>query len=52
MLNGTINSIIDATTSEQIRFCQIDLSLVSKPTIVLWIGQKKLKKDVKDAIFR
>ena len=53
MLIGTINSITDATTGEQIRFYQIDLSLVSiTDNREVWIGQKKLKKDVKDATFR
>ena len=53
MLIGTINSITDATTGEQIRFYQIDLSLVSiANNREVWIGQKKLKKDVKDATFR
>lgn len=53
MLIGTINSITDATSGEQIRFYQIDLSLVSiTDNREVWIGQKKLKKDVKDATFR
>lgn len=53
MLIGKINSIIDATSSEQVRFYQIDLSLVSMAdNREVWIGQKKLKKDVKDATFR
>jgi TolB-like protein len=53
MLIGTINSIIDATDGEQIRFYQVDLTLVSiADNRKVWTGQKKLKKDVKDAKFR
>jgi hypothetical protein len=53
MLMGTINSIIDASGSEQIRFYQVDLTLVStKDNRKVWTGQKKLKKDVKSATFR
>lgn len=53
MLMGTINTIIDASGSEQIRFYQIDLTLVSTvDNRKVWTGQKKLKKDVKDAMLR
>lgn len=53
MLMGTINTIIDAAGSEQIRFYQVDLTLVSTTdNRKVWTGQKKLKKDVKDAKFR
>lgn len=53
MLIGTINTIIDASGSEQIRFYQVDLTLVSlADNRKVWTGQKKLKKDVKDAKFR
>lgn len=53
MLIGTINTIIDASGGEQIRFYQIDLTLVSTvDNRKVWTGQKKLKKDVKDAKFR
>ncbi len=53
MLIGTINSIIDASGSEQIRFYQVDLTLVNiTDNRKVWTGQKKLKKDVKDAKFR
>jgi len=53
MLIGSINSIIDAEGSEQIRFYQIDLTLVSTTdNRKMWTGQKKLKKDVKAAKFR
>ncbi|MFA5824947.1 MAG: penicillin-binding protein activator LpoB [Gallionellaceae bacterium] len=53
MLMGSINTIIDASGGEQIRFYQIDLTLVSTvDNRKVWTGQKKLKKDVKDATFR
>jgi PBP1b-binding outer membrane lipoprotein LpoB len=53
MLIGTINTIIDATEGEQIRFYQVDLTLVSiADNRKVWTGQKKLKKDVKEAKFR
>ena len=53
MLMGTINTIIDASGSEQIRFYQVDLTLVSlADNRIVWTGQKKLKKDIKNAKFR
>lgn len=53
MLIGSINSIVDAVDGEQIRFYQIDLTLVNvADNRKVWTGQKKLKKDVKDAKFR
>lgn len=53
MLMGTINTIIDASGGEQIRFYQVDLTLVSMAdNRKVWTGQKKLKKDVKEAKFR
>lgn len=53
MLIGTINSIIDASGKEQIRFYQVDITLVSlADNRKVWTGQKKLKKDVKEASFR
>jgi len=53
MLIGSINTIIDASDSEQIRFYQVDLTLVSlADNRKVWNGQKKLKKDIKNAKFR
>lgn len=53
MLIGTINTIIDAEGRQQIRFYQIDLTMVSTvDNRKMWTGQKKLKKDVKGAAFR
>jgi uncharacterized protein (TIGR02722 family) len=53
ILMGSINTIIDASDSEQIRFYQVDLTLVSlADNRIVWTGQKKLKKDIKNAKFR
>jgi uncharacterized protein (TIGR02722 family) len=53
MLIGTIDTIIDASGREQIRFYQIDMTLVSlADNRKVWTGQKKLKKDVTEARFR
>ena len=53
ILIGSINSIIDAAGKEQVRFYQVDLTLVSLvDNRKVWTGQKKLKKDVKNAKLR
>lgn len=53
MLMGSINTIIDAADREQIRFYQVDLTLVSlADNRKVWSGQKKLKKDIRNARFR
>lgn len=53
MLIGSINTIIDASHREQVRFYQVDLTLVSlSDNRKIWTGQKKLKKDIKNAMFR
>jgi hypothetical protein len=53
MLTGNINTIIDADGGQQIRFYQIDLTLISTvDNRKMWTGQKKLKKDVTAAKFR
>ncbi len=45
MLQGTINTIIDASGSTQLRFYQVDLTLISlADNRKVWIGQKKIKK--------
>lgn len=47
MLKGTINTIIDAIKGEQIRFYQVDLTLVDlSSNRVVWAGQQKIKKSV------
>lgn len=53
MLKGQINSIIDKDGRRSVRFYQVDLTLISlKDNRKTWIGQKKLKKDVKKPRFR
>jgi uncharacterized protein (TIGR02722 family) len=50
MLIGGINTIIDAAGKMSVRFYQIELELVDLETNEkVWIGQKKLKKVVKNA---
>ena len=47
MLQGSINTIIDAVKGEQVRFYQVDLTLVDlESNQKVWIGQKKIKKTV------
>ena len=53
MLAGTINTIIDADGSDQIRFYQVDLTLISlSDNRKVWQGQKKIKKDVQRSKLR
>ena len=53
MLSGTINTIYDVEGRTQIRFYQIDLTLISMTdNRKVWIGQKKIKKEVKRASAR
>jgi uncharacterized protein (TIGR02722 family) len=48
MLKGTINTIIDTSGSSQVRYYQVDLTLISlADNVKAWIGQKKIKKLVK-----
>ncbi len=48
MLQGAINTILDTEGKEQVRFYQIDLSLISlADNRKVWAGQKKIKKFVK-----
>ena len=45
MLKGTINTIIDASGSTQLRYYQVDLTLISlADNRKVWAGQKKIKK--------
>jgi PBP1b-binding outer membrane lipoprotein LpoB len=47
ILQGQINSVLDAAGSEQVRFYQVELELVDlESNKKVWIGQKKLKKTV------
>ena len=45
MLKGTINTIIDVSGSTQVRYYQVDLTLISlADNRKVWVGQKKIKK--------
>ena len=45
LMYGTINSIVDSEDDQQVRFFQIDLTLIEVETNQKrWIGQKKIKK--------
>jgi len=47
MLKGDINTIIDTDGRSQVRYYQVDLTLISlKDNRKVWIGQKKIKKAV------
>ncbi len=53
MLKGTINTIIDAEGKTQVRYYQVDLTLISlTDNTKVWIGQKKIKKLVKNSHLR
>jgi hypothetical protein len=53
MLIGQINTIIDAEGREQVRYYQVDLTMVSMvDNRKVWLGQKKIKKYVKNATLR
>ena len=53
MLQGQINTIIDAEGKEQVRYYQVDLTLTSlADNSKVWLGQKKIKKFVKNAKVR
>ncbi len=53
MLKGSINTILDSEDDEQVRFYQIDLSLISlADNRKVWVGQKKIKKLVDKSTFR
>ena len=53
MLKGTINTIIDTSGSSQVRYYQVDLTLISlADNVKVWVGQKKIKKLVKRGSLR
>jgi len=53
MLQGSINTIVDAVSGEQARFYQIDLTLIELGTNrKVWVGQKKIKKTIEKSGFR
>lgn len=53
MLKGDINTIIDTDGKSQVRYYQVDLTLISlKDNRKVWIGQKKIKKAVANGRLR
>jgi len=53
MLKGTINTIIDAEGKTQLRYYQVDLTLISLvDNSKVWVGQKKIKKLVERSNLR
>ncbi len=53
MLKGSINTIIDMEGTTQLRYYQVDLNLISlRDNRIAWVGQKKIKKLVKNSKLR
>ncbi len=53
MLKGSINTIIDMEDSTQLRYYQVDLTLISlADNRKVWLGQKKIKKLIKNSKMR
>lgn len=53
MLKGTINSILDVEGKKQVRYYQVDLTLIDMTdNRKVWVGQKKIKKLVKQSSLR
>jgi len=53
MLKGSINTIIDAEGSTQLRYYQVDLNLISlADNRIVWVGSKKIKKLVENSKLR
>ena len=53
MLKGQINTIIDVEDDEQVRYYQVDLTMISMAdNRKVWLGQKKIKKLVENAKVR
>lgn len=53
LLQGSINTIVDATSDEQVRFYQVDLSLINiTSNKKVWLGQKKIKKSIEKSGLR
>ncbi|MGE5624128.1 MAG: penicillin-binding protein activator LpoB [Bacillota bacterium] len=47
MMQGTINTIIDAAGDTSVKYYQVDLRLINmKNNVIAWVGQKKIKKIV------
>jgi len=53
MLQGAINTIIDVEGKTQVRYYQVDLALISlADNTKVWVGQKKIKKLVRNSRLR
>jgi uncharacterized protein (TIGR02722 family) len=53
MLKGTINTIIDVSGSDQLRYYQVNLTLISLvDNVIVWNGEKKIKKMVERSTLR
>ncbi len=53
MLKGQINTIVDTNGRKQVRYYQVDLTMVSlADNRKVWLGQKKIKKMVKNSKLR
>jgi len=53
MLKGQINTIVDVEDDEQVRYYQVDLTMISMAdNRKVWLGQKKIKKLVENATVR
>lgn len=53
MLKGQINTIVDVEGDKQVRYYQVDLTMISlADNRKVWLGQKKIKKLVKNAKVR
>jgi len=53
MMQGQINTIIDVDGKTQVRFYQVNLELISiKDNRKVWVGQKKIKKLIKNSKLR
>lgn len=53
MMQGTINTIIDAAGDYQVKYYQVDLRLINMHNnVIAWVGQQKIKKTVKNGSVR
>ena len=53
MMQGQINTIVDVDGTTQVRFYQVNLELISiKDNRKVWVGQKKIKKLIKNSKLR
>lgn len=53
MMQGTINTIIDAAGDKAVKYYQVDLRLINMHNnLIAWVGQKKIKKIVEHGSVR